>query len=299
MASIILDLPFMSAFPSVLESISDLHKNQIDFLLLKAKAFKEGQDPQKGKKSIICTLFYENSTRTRISFEIAAKKLGHDFCHLEQSTSSQQKGEKLRETLKTLKALGIGLCILRTPEKFSHYFSDHPPPLDIINGGDGQGEHPTQALVDIFTMKELGHDPQGRCVAIIGDTKHSRVFRSLSKLLPLFQAQVLTAGPKDLNNSSIALDEAIDRADILYLLRSQWERHGMKCYSQDWCLDLVKLKKRGKENVPIFHPGPANIGSEISDDLVLSPQYKALSQVEHSIPLRMALLECMLQEVDL
>ncbi len=290
----------MEDFPNSIESIEDLNKNQIDALLSRAKDIKSGRFKPLNTESIVCTLFLEKSTRTKISFALAAKKLGCCFLDVDPETSALGKGEELLETLRTLKALGVNLCILRTPEKtFLPLQSEIP--LKIINGGDGMGEHPCQALGDLFTMKETGFDLKNKCVVIVGDSIHSRVSHSLQKLLPLFGADIITTGPQSLTDSSLTLKEAVEKADLLYLLRVQRERHkntdvAMDEYHRDWGLDLKKIQEWGKTGVPVFHPGPTNIGVEISRGLVNSPQYHGFLQVQHSIPLKTALMEYMLNE---
>ena len=166
------------------------------------------------------------------------------------------------------------------------------------------GEHPTQALGDVFTMREMGFDLKKKCVAVIGDSIHSRVSHSLKKLLPLFGAYVIHAGPPSLADSSLTFKEAVERADLIYLLRVQRERHNEAAvsaneYHKHWGLDLSKVQKWGKKDVPVFHPGPTNIGVEISLDLARSPHYLGLLQVQHSTPLKAALIELMLKGTNL
>ena len=292
----------MEVFPNAIESIADLDKNQIEALLSRAKRIKNGRFEMLGTQPTVCTLFLEKSTRTKISFALAAQKLGCRLLDVDPETSALGKGESLLETLRTLWALDVKLCVLRTPEKIFLPL-ERQLPLKIINGGDGMGEHPCQALGDLFTMREMGFDLQGKCVAVVGDCLHSRIFHSLQKLLPQFGADVIQVGPPSLADSSLTLREAVERADLLYLLRVQRERHNRMTLSKDeyhkhWGLDLVKVQRWGKKDVPVFHPGPTNIGVEVSLDLVNSPRYHGLLQVQHSMPLKAALMEFMLKERD-
>lgn len=308
----------MHHFPSVFESISDLSEQQILGLMALASKFKSFSSDWQGlpipflKRPLIATSFLENSTRTKLSFAVAVEKLGATHIDFNADTSSLKKGESLKETLKTLRYQGIDLCIIRT--SVSHelaQFKDDPP-IKIINGGDGTNQHPTQALLDAFTMQEVGFDLNGKTVAIIGDLIHSRVGHSLIDLLPILGANIILCGPEaclpdtshlDHVTSTTNVDEAIDKADLLYLLRIQKERHGQgvsthfERYDEHFGIDLTRLKKHNKK-VPIFHPGPANVGVEIGQDVMESPLYFGYSQVVHSVYMRMAIMQAVLQNSD-
>ena len=311
----------MRVFPSVFESIKDLDKGQIDGLLQLAKKFKGFSHDWQGlpipfiKRPVIATSFLEDSTRTKHSFAIAIKNLGATYIDFNADTSSLKKGESLLETLRTLHAQGVDLCVIRS--KISHELNSFKenPPIKIINGGDGINQHPTQALLDLFTMKEIGMKLKGKTIAIIGDTKHSRVCHSLLDLLPHYGTKIILCGPKECLHDqdeikkypsvsvSTDVDETIASADLLYLLRIQKERHGSSdtCYYENYPknygIDLKRMERLGKK-VPIFHPGPANVGVEISRDIMDCPLYFGYEQVHNSIFMRMAIIQAVLQNAD-
>lgn len=302
----------MNKFPDVLESINDLTYDQIKYLLYTAKAHKRdsGKFPTYSvKKPVIATCFLEHSTRTKNSFVLAIEKLGGIYLNFDPSSSSLQKGENLEETFLTLKSQGVDLCIIRTsvPGELHPFIKN--PPFKIINGGDGMHQHPTQALLDIFTMIENGQEPKGKTVAIIGDCVHSRVCHSLIDLLSIMEGKVILCGPsgclpKTPPKPNVELcpdiNETIAKSDLLYLLRVQKERHkkfGRSHYFSDYHLThgvtLERLKGLNRL-LPVYHPGPANIGVEIGLDLIKSQYYFGYEQVKNSLFMRMALIQTML-----
>ncbi len=310
----------MQNFPSVLESIKDLDKAQIDGLLSLASKFKGYSHDWQGlpipfiKRPVIATSFLENSTRTKHSFAIAIKNLSATYIDFNADTSSLKKGESLEETLRTLHSQGVDLCIIRTSVSREFEKFKEKPPIKIINGGDGTHQHPTQALLDLFTMKEIGLELEGKTISIIGDNIHSRVGHSLIDLLPLYGAKVILCGPEEclpqaseVNNPNVELcfdvDEAIVKSDLLYLLRIQKERHQgeptsyYETYPEKFGVSIERLKKHGKA-IPVFHPGPANVGVEISKDLMESSYYFGYEQVHNSIFMRMAIIQAVLQNAD-
>jgi aspartate carbamoyltransferase catalytic subunit len=307
-------------FPKVLECINDLSKDQVLTLLKRAKSFKHEPDQlpiynNQGQVPIMATSFLENSTRTKHSFSIALQKLGGMYIDFDAESSSLKKGETLEETLLTLKCQGVDLCIIR--QSISHELEafKKDPPVRIINGGDGTNQHPTQALLDLFTILELGIAIEGKTMAIIGDCLHSRVGHSLCDLLPMFGAKIILCGPKEClpessDNPAISIstsfEETIAKSDILYTLRIQKERHDgvpsyYENYHQDYGLSVERMNSFDKQ-FPVLHPGPVNIGVELSSDLMKAPiqekhfGYLGHQQVIHSIPMRMAIIEAMLQE---
>lgn len=307
----------MHNFPSVLESIKDLNLDQINGLVALARKFKGYSDDWQGlpipfiKTPVIATSFLENSTRTKHSFAIAIEKMRAIYVDFDAEKSSLKKGESLEQTLLTLYAQGVDLCIIRT--SISHQLEEFKknPPIKIINGGDGTNQHPTQALLDLYTMIDAGIKLEGSTIAIIGDLLHSRVGHSLIDLLPQFGANIILCGPEECLPKTAPegtiltsnRDEAIANSDILYLLRIQKERHqGIKAsyydnYPQEFGISLDLLKKFNKP-LPIFHPGPANIGVEISDDLIKSNLYMGHLQVRNSIHMRMAIIQAIIQNKD-
>jgi aspartate carbamoyltransferase catalytic subunit len=309
----------MNAFPSVLESIKDLSHKQIAGLLSLASEFKTYSRDWEGlphpfiKRPVIATSFLENSTRTKHSFAVAIHKLGATYIDFNAETSSLKKGETLEETFITLNCQGVDLCIIRTSISGQMSQFKENPPIKIINGGDGTHQHPTQALLDLFTMTEIGLELEGKTVSIVGDNVHSRVSHSLIDLLPQFGIKVLLCGPKlyipsdsELPpgvESTTDVDEAIMSSDLVYLLRIQKERHGegdnaaYASYPEKYGVDLARLKRLDKK-VPVFHPGPANVGVEIGEDLMRSKYYFGHEQVKNSVFMRMAIIQAVLQNRD-
>jgi len=297
----------MKVFPSILETTQDLSRDQIEKLLSLAKNFKDGQDPLfffKQNPPILSTLFLENSTRTKTSFAIAIQKLGGHYIDFNVDTSSLKKGESLEETLLTLKHQGVDVCVIRTPNSNEFAPFKKNPPIKIINGGDGINHHPSQGLLDLFTFFDLGIDPKGKTLAVIGDILHSRVFHSLSDLFQRFGGKVLICGPKECLPHGIegvevtdSLDYALSKADLIYTLRIQKERHQgvvpyYDTYSEKFGISLKKLKA----GIPVFHPGPVNIGVELSLDVMRSPHYQGYLQVTNSIYMRMAIITAMIND---
>lgn len=310
----------MNSFPSLLESIDDLNKIQIEELLSLTSKFKYRESESSlftYNRPVIATSFLENSTRTKHSFGIAIQKLGAIYIDFNAETSSLKKGESLEETFLTLFNQGVNLCIFRS--SISHQLAQfrESPPIKIINGGDGINEHPTQALLDLFTLLELSSDLKDKTLAIFGDNIHSRVGHSLIKLLPMFGMKIILCGPKTFLPESASLpagvelstnrDETISRCDFIYLLRIQKERHqstspDLRAMSDDEYLKTygvsLELLKKMQKLIPVLHPGPANIGVELDNALIKSSLYKGYLQVQNSIPMRMAIMQSMLLNND-
>ena len=306
----------MTSFPSLLESIDDLERTQIDVLLSRAKHFKDHPELapfQSTPKPIIATSFLENSTRTKHSFAVAIRRLGGLYLDFNAETSSLKKGESLEETFLTLFYQGVNLCVFRS--SVSHQLSQfrESPPIKLVNGGDGINEHPSQALLDLYTLIDLSGDVKGKTISIIGDNIHSRVAHSLMKLLPQFGMKIILSGPKDYLPDEKTLpagveistnrDETVKRSDFIYLLRIQKERHAGAAnahydnYLENYGVSLELLKSLNKL-IPVLHPGPANIGVELDQALIKSSLYKGYQQVHNSIPMRMAIIEAMLLNND-
>lgn len=265
----------------------------------------------------VCNLFYEASTRTRISFELAAKRLSADVINFSaDAKSSVAKGESFKDTAWTLEAMGVDAIIVR------HGSSGAPAQLarwvqaSVINAGDGSHEHPTQALLDLFSIRERFKDLTGLKVAIVGDVLHSRVARSNVKGLITCGAEVVLVGPPTLIPTgseawgvtiSHSLDDVIEDLDVCYLLRVQRERQAeqlfpsLREYSAIWGLD-AKRAARMKPEALIMHPGPMNRGVEIAADVSELPRSIILDQVSNGLAVRMSLLYLMLggteEEVD-
>ncbi|OFV95565.1 MAG: aspartate carbamoyltransferase [Acidobacteria bacterium RIFCSPLOWO2_12_FULL_54_10] len=255
----------------------------------------------------ILHLFYESSTRTRTSFEIAAKRLGADTLSITAKGSSVDKGESLLDTMNTLAAMRPDAIVMRHASSGAPHFLARYLETPIINAGDGTHEHPTQALLDALTI--LDHKPSlaGLRVAIIGDIVHSRVARSNLHLLTKFGAQVVLCGPppmvpKELERFSplvsrtFRIEEAITDADVIMMLRVQLERHGSYLvssaneYFRFYGLRLEHLKS-AKPDAIVMHPGPINRGREISSEVADFPRSVILNQVENGVAVRMAVLD--------
>jgi aspartate carbamoyltransferase catalytic subunit len=262
----------------------------------------------------VCNLFYEASTRTRISFELAAKRLSADVINFSaDSKSSVAKGESFKDTAWTLEAMGVDAIVVR------HSSSGAPHQLaqwvraSVLNAGDGQHEHPTQALLDLYSMRERFKDLEGLDVVIVGDVAHSRVARSNVRGLVTMGAHVTLVGPPTLIppqarswGAEIAhgLDDVIERADVCYVLRVQQERQSEQLfpstreYASLWGLDSRRLE-RMKPDALVMHPGPMNRGVEISAEVSESPRSIILDQVANGLAVRMSLLYLMLGGRDL
>jgi aspartate carbamoyltransferase catalytic subunit len=266
----------------------------------------------------VVNLFFENSTRTRISFEVAAKRLSADVINFAAEASSASKGESLKDTAQTLEALGADAIIIRHPlSGAAHALANRGwINASIINAGDGTHEHPTQALLDALTLRQcfgLGTDLSGLKVLIIGDIMHSRVARSNILLLKLLGANVLVAGPSTLMPEGIealgaqimpSFDEALaDKPDAVMMLRVQKERMNgdylpsVREYAANWSLNLERLAQLSA-NAVILHPGPMNRGLEISSAAADDPRSKVLQQVKNGLAIRMAVLHRLLSGED-
>ncbi|MBI4379414.1 MAG: aspartate carbamoyltransferase catalytic subunit [Nitrospinae bacterium] len=292
----------------------DLSPEEILLILNTAESLKEistrdiKKVPALRGKTII-NLFYESSTRTRTSFEIAGKRLSADVVNISVSTSSTVKGETLKDTVKNLEAMNPDAVVIRHPSSGAPHFIARYLKCPVINAGDGAHEHPTQALLDLFTMRERlvlsgAKELKGLKVSIIGDIAHSRVARSNIYALNKMEIEVSVAGPAtmmpvDIKNLNVKvftdIHKAIDGSDVIMVLRIQLERQekglfpSIREYSRLFGLDREKLKN-AKKDVIIMHPGPINRGVEISTDVADGPYSLILDQVTNGVAVRMAIL---------
>lgn len=258
----------------------------------------------------ICNLFYEASTRTRISFEVAAKRLSADVINFAaDSKSSVAKGESLKDTAWTIEAMGVDAIVIRHSSSGAAEQLSRWAHAKVINAGDGQHQHPTQALLDLFTLRSHFKDLEGLSVAIVGDVSHSRVARSLVGGLRIMGSDVTLVGPPTLiprhaeswgAKISYDLDAVIGEVDVCYLLRVQKERQGSEHfypsdreYSAVWGLDAARFA-RMRPDALVMHPGPMNRGVEIAPDVSESPRSVILEQVTNGVAVRMSLLYLML-----
>ena len=291
--------------------IEELNRAEIEAILARAKDFQPIQsqtlkklDTLRGK--MIVNLFYEASTRTRTSFEIAAKRLGADAVSITASGSSVSKGESLVDTLNTLAAMRPDAIVMRHSASGAPHFLARHLAMPIINAGDGTHEHPTQALLDARTILDRRPSLEGLRVAIIGDIAHSRVARSNVYLLSKFGAEIVLCGPASLLPRELAhiapgvtltndIREAIRDADVIMMLRVQLERQHEAAfpsaeYFQFYGLRLEHLAL-AKPDVIVMHPGPINRGRELSSEVADSQRSVILNQVENGVAVRMAVLE--------
>src|SRR5438270_5582237 len=297
--------------PAGLLGIEELDRPEIEAILTRAKDFQPLQsqslkklDTLRGK--MIVNLFYEASTRTRTSFEIAAKRMGADAVSITASGSSVSKGESLVDTLSTLAAMRPDAIIVRHSAAGAPHFLARHLAIPIVNARDGTHEHPTQALLDARTILDQRSSLEGLRVAIIGDIAHSRVARSNVHLLSKFGANVVLCGPASLLPRELAnlssgvvlttdMAEAITGADVIMMLRVQLERQHEAAfpageYFPFYGLRLEHLKLATPDAI-VMHPGPINRGREISSEVADSQRSAILNQVENGISVRMAVLE--------
>lgn len=290
--------------------IKDLQRSDIESILTTAKQFKEVlQRPIKKVPSLrdttIVNLFYENSTRTRISFELAEKRLSADTINFSSSGSSVSKGESLLDTVNNILSMKVDMVVLRHSASGAPHFLAQHIPAAIINAGDGINEHPTQALLDAFSIVERLGSLEGKKVVLIGDIMHSRVALSNIYLLKKMGAEVMVAGPPTLIPKHIteALDvkveynlkKALQWCDVANVLRIQLERQNQVLFSSLREYNLAygvrkKLLDSLNKEIIIMHPGPINRGVEIDSDVADSNQSIILQQVENGVAIRMAVL---------
>jgi aspartate carbamoyltransferase catalytic subunit len=294
-------------------SIEDLDAEQVTHILDTAEqllpiAERERKSVPTLRGKVVCNLFLEDSTRTRISFDIAAKRLSADVINFSAKGSSVSKGESFKDTALTLKAMGVDCVVVRSgssgaPLQLSRYLD-----VPILNAGDGWHQHPTQALLDVFTMRRHLGELDGKQVAIVGDVLHSRVARSEVQALRLLGAKVLLCAPPTLLPPAVEswgativhdLDEVLPHVDALYLLRVQRERMhraffpSTREYARFWGADARRLAML-PEHAIVLHPGPMNRGVEITGDVADSSRSVIVEQVTNGIAVRMACLYLLL-----
>ena len=288
-----------------LTQTDDFTKKEIESILLDAKKFSNGQFDRILQDKLIITLFFENSTRTKSSFEIAAKRLGAEIVHLDVAQSSTKKGETLVDTAMNLDAMGPHAIIVRHKNSGVPKILSNHTRSSIINAGDGAHAHPTQALLDLFTLKEHFDDLEGKKIAIVGDIKNSRVANSNIELLSRFGMEVILVAPphflpKTTLRSTHFLEEIIDEVDAIMSLRTQTERHSsqsyasLKDYASDFCITSELL---GDRDIVLLHPGPVHRNIDISDELLADERCKVLDQVANGVSIRMAVLKKLIHDV--
>ncbi len=294
-------------------SINQLAREDVTKILDTAESFREvgtrviKKVPALRGRTVV-NLFYENSTRTRISFELAAKRLSADVINFSTSGSSVSKGESLKDTALTLQAMGADAIVIRHSSSGAPYTLSRWVPASILNAGDGTHEHPTQALLDLFTIREHFPSFDGLHMAIVGDVRHSRVARSLSLAMTKMGGDVTLVGPPTLIppdapawgvRVSHDLDGILPGLDVCYMLRVQRERQRQQFFpSVREYSRLFGLDRRRVEALPsralVMHPGPMNRGVEIASDVADLPRAVITDQVTNGIAVRMSLLYLML-----
>lgn len=289
--------------------LDELSREEIEFILATAESFKEVSTRQIKKvpalrgKTVV-NLFYEPSTRTRVSFEVAAKRLSADVINIATETSSVRKGETLIDTGKNIEALNADIIVMRHNYSGAAHMLARQLQISVVNAGDGWHEHPTQALLDIFTLKEELGCIEGLKVSIVGDIAHSRVARSNIWGLTKLGARVTVCAPPLLIPPEIEkmgvkvtydLDEALEDADAVNVLRMQFERDGQDAfpkqleYFRNYGITRERLNK-ARKNIIVMHPGPLNRGIEIASDVADGDNSVILKQVTNGIAVRMAVL---------
>lgn len=277
--------------------IKDLSNEEIIELIELALELKKGRKINLNRKIYSSNLFFENSTRTKLSFEVAQRNLGFDVIPFDVSTSSVSKGESLYDTCKTLESLGIDLLVIR------HFQNEYYKELEninipIINGGDGTGEHPSQCLLDLMTIYEEFKTFKDLKIAIVGDVKHSRVANSNYEALIKLGAKVELIAPETLSDfKTRKIDDVIEEVDVCMLLRIQLERHQSQYnnekYLEHFGLTHTRYNKL-KETSIVLHPAPVNRGVEIESELVEADKSRIFTQMENGVYMRMAIiLKCL------
>ncbi len=292
-----------------LTGIKDLSKEDIDLIFKTADSFKEVINrPIKKVPSLrditIANIFFENSTRTKLSFELAEKRLSADILNFSASGSSVKKGETLIDTVNNILSMKVDMVVMRHPNPGAALFLSQKVNAKIINAGDGTHEHPTQALLDAYSIREKLGAVQGKKVVIVGDILHSRVALSNIYCLQKLGAEVMVCGPttlipKDIHLLNVKIShnlrEALEWCDVANMLRIQSERQeisyfpSLRDYSMQFGLNKEILNSLSKEIV-IMHPGPINRGVEITSDVADSKQSIILNQVENGVAIRMAVI---------
>lgn len=274
-------------------------REEILMLLKSAGEFKNGKNIQLSEEIFVANLFFENSTRTKCSFEMAEQKLGFKIIPFDVEKSSVKKGETLYDTVKTLESIGVDLAVIRHPQN-QFYKELENLSIRIINGGDGTGNHPTQTLLDLMTIQQEFGSFDRLKIAIIGDISHSRVAHSLHSALEKMGSEVYISGPETWMEEKYkshyqSIDDLIAEMDVIYLLRIQHERHegnsaiDMENYLQNFGLTKER-EKLMKEKAIIMHPAPINRNVEIDTDLVECKRSRIFKQMENGVFARMAVL---------
>nr|WP_314496073.1 aspartate carbamoyltransferase catalytic subunit [uncultured Chryseobacterium sp.] len=288
-------------------TITELSTEKINRILTEALAFANGKTAKIEGEVFCSNLFFEDSTRTKTSFDIAERKLGLQVVPFDASHSSVNKGESLYDTVKTVESIGVDLVVIR--DKKDRYFEELKNiTIPVINGGDGTGNHPSQCMLDLLTIYQEFGKFEGLKIGIVGDVKHSRVANSNAEALRRLGAKVYFSGPEQwfdegalINGTYLSVDEMIHDVDVLMLLRIQHERHDSKAsfsaseYHRKYGLTKEREKTMKKEAI-IMHPAPINRGVEIDTDLVECQRSRIFKQMQNGVFARMAIIKNALEE---
>jgi len=287
---------------------NDLTNTQIAQVLYDAKSFKAKRPAKLLQDKLLITLFFEASTRTRSSFEVAAKRLGASMVHLDPAKSSTKKGESLEDTFSNLCAMHPDGVIIRHQDNATPQLLANMNSTSVINAGAGNYAHPSQALLDLFTMLEyFGEDVKGKTIAIVGDIISSRVAHSGIRLFKRMGMNILLVAPKAFMPQKGSLysdlpqyeniDEVLAKVDVIMSLRAQLERHEkpiLKDYQEYASKYCIKKETLGDRDIMLMHPGPVMRNIDISDEMLKDPRCKVLKQVENGVFMRMAILKLLL-----
>ncbi|SFJ93902.1 aspartate carbamoyltransferase [Halobacillus dabanensis] len=284
-------------------SIKQLTNEKIHHLFEIAKRLEREETKPSYNDTFATNLFLEPSTRTKTSFHIAERKLGMEVLELGGDDSSLTKGESLYDTLKTIEALGVDIAVVRQSEIGMLDHCSKGLDMSLINAGDGCGEHPTQSLLDLYTIFEHFNTFQGLNICIAGDLKHSRVARSNAFALRQLGANVSFASKEEWQDPTLAdryinIDDAVEQCDVLMLLRIQHERHEEQettgSYLEQYGLTKERESRMAAHSL-ILHPAPVNRGVEIDADLVESPKSRIFRQMTNGVTIRMAIMEAFMK----
>lgn len=293
-----------------LVTMETLSNEEVLGLISRGLAFKQGTvDFSLDRQYFASNLFFESSTRTHKSFEVAEKKLGLEVIEFDAKTSSVNKGETLYDTILTMSALGVDICVVRHSEVdyYKDLIDSRTIQTSIVNGGDGSGQHPSQCLLDLMTIYEEFGGFEGLKIAISGDITHSRVAKSNMQVLKRLGATLYFTGPEewyssefDVYGTHVDIDDVIDELDVLMLLRVQHERHdgegafSKETYNKTFGLTEARYR-RLKETGIVMHPAPVNRDVEIDDSLVEAQKSRIVRQMQNGVYVRMAIIEAILR----
>jgi aspartate carbamoyltransferase catalytic subunit len=289
--------------------LSDLSREEIEFILDTAKSFEEFSTRSIKKApalrgKVVVNMFFEDSTRTRNSFTLAASRLSADVIEFTKTSSSVSKGETLIDTARNLEAMGVDIVVIRHSAGGAPKLLSRSINACVVNAGDGYHEHPTQALLDAYTIRQVRGSLEGLKIGIVGDIAHSRVARSNIYALTKLGAEVVLIGPPTLMPASVrdlpvrvsySLDDVLEELDVVNMLRIQFERMGgnafpsVREYSHFFGLTVDRMK-RAKKDIVVMHPGPINRGLEIESEVADGPNSVILRQVANGLAVRMAVL---------